>query len=224
MMTNLFSTFDPATSMSYSMNWISTFLVIMLIPYPFWMLPNRNMIIYNNITKKLHEEFKLLLGPKSEGMTLMMISLFILILANNFMGLMPYIFTSSSHLVFSLTMALPLWLSMMIFGWFNNTNYMFAHLVPNGTPAILMPFMVLIETISNIIRPGSLAVRLTANMIAGHLLMSLLGNKSINISSTLLMLIILVQIMLMLFETAVSMIQAYVFSVLTTLYSSEVMH
>nr|YP_010626159.1 ATP synthase F0 subunit 6 [Dybowskyia reticulata]WBK02995.1 ATP synthase F0 subunit 6 [Dybowskyia reticulata] len=224
MMTNLFSTFDPATSMSYSLNWISTFLGFLLIPCPFWMLPNRIAIIYNTITKKLHEEFKLLLGSKSEGMTLMMISLFTFILINNFMGLMPYIFTSSSHLTFSLAMALPLWLSMMIFGWFNNTNYMFAHLVPNGTPIILMPFMVLIETISNIIRPGSLAVRLTANMIAGHLLMSLLGNKSISISSSLLMLILIMQIILMLFETAVSIIQAYVFSVLTTLYSSEVMH
>nr|YP_009654905.1 ATP synthase F0 subunit 6 [Cazira horvathi]QCI09882.1 ATP synthase F0 subunit 6 [Cazira horvathi] len=224
MMTNLFSTFDPATSMNYSLNWFSTSLGFLMIPYYYWILPNRISILFNSITQKLHYEFKLLLGPKSKGMSLLMVTLFIFILFNNFMGLMPYIFTSSSHLTFSLTLALPLWLSMMIFGWMNHTNYMFAHLVPNGTPTILMPFMVLIETISSIIRPGSLAVRLTANMIAGHLLMSLLGNKSINVSSMIMMMIMIIQMILMMFEAAVAMIQAYVFSVLTTLYSSEVMN
>nr|QXF29230.1 ATP synthase F0 subunit 6 [Pentatoma rufipes] len=224
MMTNLFSTFDPATSLNYSLNWLSIFVSLILIPYPFWMMPNRLMIMFNNITQKLHNEFKLLLGMNSEGMTLLTISLFLYILTNNFMGLMPYIFTSSSHLVFSLTLALPLWLSLMIFGWFKNTNSMFAHLVPNGTPNLLMPFMVMIESISNIIRPGSLAVRLTANMIAGHLLMSLLGNKSLDVNNFILLFISMIQIMLMMFEAAVAIIQAYVFSVLATLYSSEVMH
>nr|YP_009654892.1 ATP synthase F0 subunit 6 [Eocanthecona thomsoni]QCI09869.1 ATP synthase F0 subunit 6 [Eocanthecona thomsoni] len=225
MMTNLFSTFDPATSLKYSLNWLSTFLGLLLIPYHYWMLPSRLMMLFNLITQKLHNEFKMLLNSNSKGLTLLTVALFVFIMMNNIMGLFPYIFTSSSHLTFSLTMALPLWLSMMIFGWTQNTKSMFAHLVPNGTPSLLMPFMVLIESISNIIRPGSLAVRLTANMIAGHLLLSLLGNKSTDINNVMaLSLIIMIQITLMMFEVAVAMIQAYVFSVLTTLYSSEVMH
>nr|UNA68685.1 ATP synthase F0 subunit 6 [Leptocorisa acuta]UNA68698.1 ATP synthase F0 subunit 6 [Leptocorisa acuta] len=222
MMTNLFSTFDPSTSMNLSMNWMSTITCFMLIPLTYWTLPNRMNSMINMITNKLNEEFKMLMGPKSKGMTLMMISLFMFILINNLMGLLPYIFTSSSHLVFTLSLALPLWITLMLHGWINQTNHMFAHLIPAGTPAMLMPFMVMIETISNMIRPGSLAVRLTANMIAGHLLMSLLGNNSIN-SGVMLPMIMIVQIMLMMFETAVSLIQAYVFSVLSTLYSSEVM-
>uniref|UniRef100_C6F035 ATP synthase subunit a n=1 Tax=Stictopleurus subviridis TaxID=319428 RepID=C6F035_9HEMI len=222
MMTNLFSTFDPATSISLSLNWLSTITCFLLVPTMFWMLPGRMNILINMFTSKLNEEFKMLMGPNSKGMTLMMISLFMFILINNIMGLLPYIFTSSSHLTFTLTMALPLWLSLMIYGWVNHTNHMFAHLIPAGTPAVLMPFMVMIETISNLIRPGSLAVRLTANMIAGHLLMSLLGNNSTN-AGIMLPFIMAVQIMLMLFESAVSLIQAYVFSVLSTLYSSEVM-
>nr|AVJ52330.1 ATP synthase F0 subunit 6 [Odontotarsus purpureolineatus] len=222
MMTNLFSTFDPATSLQFSLNWISTFIGFLIIPASYWMLPNRINVMMNSIISKLHGEFKMLLGPKNKGMTLMMIALFMFILTNNAMGLLPYVFTSSSHLVFTMTLALPLWLSIMLFGWINHTNHMFTHLVPMGTPAMLMPFMVLIETISNLIRPGSLAVRLTANMIAGHLLMSLLGNNSVNASSIILMLIMSVQMLLMLFETAVAIIQAYVFSVLSTLYTSEV--
>nr|YP_010424631.1 ATP synthase F0 subunit 6 [Cyrtorhinus lividipennis]USH90820.1 ATP synthase F0 subunit 6 [Cyrtorhinus lividipennis] len=222
MMTNLFSAFDPATSMHLSMNWVSTMLGMMLIPQMYWIIPSRQAIMWNMMSEMLFKEFKMILGEKSKGMSLMMVSLFIFILTNNLMGLIPYIFTSSSHLMFTLTLALPLWMSMMIYGWANKTQKMFAHLIPNGTPAPLMPFMVLIETISNLIRPSSLAVRLTANMIAGHLLMSLLGNNSIETNIYALAVIFMVQMLLMIFEVAVSMIQAYVFSILTTLYSGEV--
>nr|YP_011010619.1 ATP synthase F0 subunit 6 [Halobates sexualis]WPW47299.1 ATP synthase F0 subunit 6 [Halobates sexualis] len=221
MMTNLFSTFDPSTSMYYSMNWTSTMIILLLMPYPFWLIKSRQKMFIDLIYKTLHEEFKTLL-LKSEGLTLMMTSLFMFILINNMMGLMPYIFTSSSHLIFSLALSLPLWLSIMLFGWINKTQHMFSHLIPAGTPSVLMPFMVCIETISNIIRPGSLAVRLTANMIAGHLLMSLLGNNTTEASTMMIFMLMTVQVMLMMFETAVAIIQAYVFSVLTTLYSSEV--
>nr|WPW47221.1 ATP synthase F0 subunit 6 [Halobates flaviventris] len=221
MMTNLFSTFDPSTSMYYSMNWISTMIILIVMPYPYWIIKSRQKMMIDIIYKTLHQEFKTLLS-KSEGLTLMMTSLFMFILVNNMMGLLPYIFTSSSHLIFSLALSLPLWISIMLFGWINKTQHMFSHLIPAGTPGMLMPFMVCIETISNIIRPGSLAVRLTANMIAGHLLMSLLGNNTTSASTIMVMMLMTVQIMLMLFETAVAMIQAYVFSVLTTLYSSEV--
>nr|UPL65796.1 ATPase subunit 6 [Megalotomus sp.] len=223
MMTNIFSTFDPSTSNIFSLNWMSSITCFMIIPLTFWMLPNRLNMMMNMMIMKLNNEFKLILASNSKGMSMIMISLFMFILINNMMGLLPYIFTSSSHLVFTLTMALPLWLSLMIYGWLNHTNHMFMHLIPAGTPTLLMPFMVMIETISNLIRPGSLAVRLTANMIAGHLLMSLLGNNSTNASSLILPIIFMIQIMLMLFESAVALIQAYVFSVLSTLYSSEIM-
>nr|YP_009306194.1 ATP synthase F0 subunit 6 [Panaorus albomaculatus]AOP18551.1 ATP synthase F0 subunit 6 [Panaorus albomaculatus] len=221
MMTNLFSTFDPSTSIKVSMNWISSIMCFLIIPLSFWNMPNRiYMLVFKSINK-LHMEFKMLMGKNSKGMTLMMISLFMFILSNNILGLLPYIFTSSSHMTFTLTLAMPLWISLMLFGWINQTNHMFSHLIPQGTPSILMPFMVLIETTSNIIRPGSLAVRLTANMIAGHLLMSLLGN---NIKNSMMPVILIIQMLLMLFELAVALIQAYVFSVLSTLYSSEVMY
>nr|UYA97685.1 ATP synthase F0 subunit 6 [Megacopta caliginosa] len=223
MMTNLFSTFDPATSIKVSMNWMSTFIGIMMIPMAYWTLPNRTMMLTEKISMKLHEEMKMLLGKSSNGITLMMISMFMFIFYNNIMGLLPYVFTSSSHLAFSMTLALPMWVSIMMFGWINHTNHMFAHLVPSGTPSALMPFMVIIETISNVMRPGSLAVRLTANMIAGHLLMSLLGNNSVSANSIILPMIMMIQVGLMMFEMAVAIIQAYVFSVLSTLYTSEVM-
>nr|AVN68027.1 ATP synthase F0 subunit 6 [Balta sp. Cairns, Australia] len=224
MMTNLFSVFDPSSSINMPLNWLSTLLGIMVIPMSFWLIPSRYIMMWNKITITLHKEFKTLIGFKSinKGATLIFISLFSMILFNNFMGLFPYIFTSTSHMVLTLSLALPLWLSFMLFGWINNTNYMFMHLVPQGTPSILMPFMVCIETISNLIRPGTLAIRLAANMIAGHLLLTLLGNTGSMLMMSLLYMLIITQIMLLMLESAVSIIQSYVFAVLSTLYSSEI--
>nr|AYW52611.1 ATP synthase F0 subunit 6 [Heterostomus curvipalpis]UDF83773.1 ATP synthase F0 subunit 6 [Heterostomus curvipalpis] len=224
MMTNLFSVFDPSSSIfNMSLNWLSTFIGLMMIPSMYWFMPSRYQIIWNNILIILHKEFKTLLGPTGHnGSTFMFVSLFSLILFNNFMGLFPYIFTSTSHLTLTLALALPLWLCFMIYGWINHTQHMFAHLVPQGTPAILMPFMVCIETISNIIRPGTLAVRLAANMIAGHLLLTLLGNTGPGMAYYMIILLIIAQIALLILESAVAIIQSYVFAVLSTLYSSEV--
>nr|UFR82462.1 ATP synthase F0 subunit 6 [Scarites subterraneus] len=224
MMTNLFSTFDPSTNiLNLSLNWMSTFMGLMLLPMSYWFIPSRYNIIWINIILTLHKEFKTLLGPfNKKGSTFIFISLFSLILFNNFMGLFPYVYTSSSHLSMTLTLAFPLWLCFMLFGWINNTQHMFAHLVPQGTPPVLMPFMVCIETISNIIRPGTLAVRLAANMIAGHLLLTLLGNTGPMLNSSMISILILVQLLLLTLEFAVSIIQSYVFAILSTLYSSEV--
>nr|UPU95830.1 ATP synthase F0 subunit 6 [Monochroa sp.] len=224
MMTNLFSIFDPSTNIfNLSLNWLSTIIGLLFIPYSFWFIPNRHFIFWNFILNKLHNEFKTLLGKNSfNGSTFIFISLFSFILFNNFLGLFPYVFTSTSHLTISLSLSLPLWLSFMFFGWINNSQHMFAHMIPQGTPNILMPFMVLIETISNIIRPGTLAVRLTANMIAGHLLMTLLSNTGNNFPSMLIFILIFIQILLLILESAVAVIQSYVIAILSTLYSSEV--
>nr|AXS66302.1 ATP synthase F0 subunit 6 [Cucujoidea sp. 9 KM-2017] len=223
MMANLFSSFDPSTNLNLSLNWMSTFLGFMFIPSMYWLIPSRLNFIWITLIQTLHKEFKVLINNNLiKGSTLMFISLFSMILFNNFLGLFPYIFTSSSHMIFTLALALPLWMSFMIYGWMNNTIHMLAHLVPQGTPPVLMPFMVCIETISNIIRPGTLAVRLTANMIAGHLLMTLLGNTGPMMSLTLLNILIIIQMALLILESAVSVIQSYVFAVLSTLYSSEV--
>nr|WCH54215.1 ATP synthase F0 subunit 6 [Osphya sp. n.] len=222
MMMNLFSSFDPSTNWALSLNWISTIIGILIIPTSFWLIPSRFSFLWNKIIITLHLEFKNLLGPKIKGSTLIFISLFSLILFNNFIGLFPYIFTTTSHMTLTLALALPLWLTFMLFGWIMNTIHMLAHLVPQGTPPVLMPFMVCIETISNVIRPGTLAVRLSANMIAGHLLMTLLGNTGSMLNMLLINILLLTQILLLILETAVAMIQSYVFAVLSTLYSSEV--
>nr|ASS30668.1 ATP synthase F0 subunit 6 [Gastroptychus rogeri] len=223
MMSSLFMIFDPSSSLfNISFNWISTFIGLNFLPYFFWCYPSRWILLWNKIIFFLYSEFKIILGPTQSNMSLVFISLFSLILFNNFLGLLPYIFTSSSHLVMTLTLSLPLWLTLMVFGWINHTNHMFTHLVPQGTPGILMPFMVLIETISNLIRPGTLAVRLTANMMAGHLLLTLLSNAGSMLNYYLLLIFLMFQMLLLLLEAAVAVIQSYVFAMLSTLFTSEI--
>nr|YP_009733525.1 ATP synthase F0 subunit 6 [Krisna rufimarginata]QHV34363.1 ATP synthase F0 subunit 6 [Krisna rufimarginata] len=214
MMMNLFSTFDPCSG-NLSLNWISMNLMFLMLPLNFWLIPNNNMIMVNKIIYKIIKELNSNLIYKSS--MIMMLSIMMTILMNNMMGLIPYVFTSSSHLVFSLAISLPLWMSFIMFAIIKKTNKMFCHMLPMGTPMILMPFMVMIETISNLIRPGSLAVRLSANMIAGHMIMSLLGKTS----GMMLIILMSMFLLLMMFELAVSIIQSYVFMTLTSLYSSE---
>lgn len=223
MIANLFSIFDPVASFGLSLNWLSTFIGLIILPWVYWIQSNRHLKVFQLISTQLHTEFKTLVGPvASQGHTLIFISLFGIILFNNFLGLAPYIFTASSHLAITLSLALPLWLAFILYGWINHTYHILAHLVPLGTPGILIPFIVLIETTRNVIRPGTLAVRLAANIIAGHLLLVLLGNQGPSIASSILSFLLITQILLLTLERAVAVIQSYVFAVLATLYSREV--
>lgn len=224
MITNLFSSFDPSTNIfNLSLNWFRIILIFFLTPFSFWLLKNNYFIIYNKCLNILNNEFKVIINNKNiNRTTLIFISLFFIIIFNNFLGLFPYIFTNTRHLIINLTLALPLWLRFLIFGWINKTNHIFIHLVPQGTPNVLIPFIVCIETIRNIIRPITLTVRLTANIIAGHLLITLLGNTGPRILNFLIPILLVVQFLLLSLESAVAIIQSYVFSVLITLYSREV--
>lgn len=223
MIRNLFSIFDPTSSIfNLPINWLSTFIGLIIIPNFYWLIPTRKLILWNSLILTLHQEFKTLIGNKNFfGSSFIFINIFSIILFNNLLGLFPYIFTSSRHLIFTLSLSLPLWLSFILYGWINHTQHIFCHLVPQGTPSILIPFIVCIETIRNIIRPGTLAVRLTANIIAGHLLITLLGNTGPSLITSFIWILLFTQILLLLLESAVAIIQSYVFAVLSTLYSSE---
>nr|AAP14652.1 ATP synthase F0 subunit 6 [Pachypsylla venusta] len=223
MMSSLFSMFDPSTSFNIQTNWLTMNIVLIFIPLTYWKLNSRISNSIKLIILSLHKEFISLFKYSilMKGTTLMSISLFMNIMLTNLLSNFPYTFCCSAHLVFSMTLALPIWMSIISFYWLNLTKLMFSHLVPSGTPNILMPLMVIIELTSNIIRPLALSVRLTANLIAGHLLMALLGN-TLNMTQIQWPAIMFIQTLFLMFELMVALIQAYVFSVLMTLYSSEI--
>nr|APF47564.1 ATP synthase FO subunit 6 [Microgaster sp. SNS-2016] len=219
-MLNLFSIFDPSTKF-FSMNWVSAMIGLVIFPQVYWLMYSRLILLMMKLMNLLYNEFKMILNFKFNLFNMIYLLVFFLfIVFNNFMGLFPYLFTSSSHLSFSLWISLSLWFGFMIFGWFKNFNYMLIHLVPLGTPFMLMFFMVLIELLSNIIRPLTLCIRLGAKMVAGHLLLTLLSN----FMSKFLMIyffILIIQLMLLFLEMIVSLIQSYVFVILLILYLKE---
>nr|AIT99339.1 ATP synthase F0 subunit 6 [Ampittia dioscorides] len=226
MMTNLFSIFDPSTNLFLlPFNWLSTFIGILFIPYSFWLIPNRYFIIWNLIINKLHLEFKNLLGSnKFYGSTFIFISLFSFVLFNNFLGLFPYIFTSTSHLTISLSISLSLWLSFMLYGWINNSQHMFIHMIPQGTHANSSPFMVIIETFSKIIPTWNFSNSFSCSkkMASNRGLYpfeNFMGNSGankpnypLNLKST---------SSYSLSESAVALIQSSLLVISSTLYSSE---
>nr|YP_011017371.1 ATP synthase F0 subunit 6 [Amblyomma parvitarsum]WQF69034.1 ATP synthase F0 subunit 6 [Amblyomma parvitarsum] len=220
MMNNLFSIFDPSTSMKFSMNWFALIMWIMIIPFPYWISSSLFLISWKTLFKKFFQEIKNNINYLKYKNIIFFICVFLIILFSNFFGLLPFIFTPSSHLVFSMYFSFPYWISLIIFSIFNKFNKVMCHLVPLGSPIILSFFMVLIETISNLIRPITLSVRLTANMISGHLLIHLLSSMMMKISFFFLM--FLVMMMLLILETAVALIQSFVFVTLISLYINEV--
>lgn len=222
MIINLFDTFDPSTGVNYSYNWRRALIVFIIMPYFFWACSSRYHIAWALIINYLTKELKILTNFSYSNL-IVPISLFILILSNNLIGLFPYVFTITRHLRVCLTLSITLWRGIIIFRVTNYFNDLCAHLTPQGTPPILIPFMVIIESVRIIIRPVTLAIRLTANIVAGHLLLTLLGSLGTSLSSFVALLVLVItQIILFLLEISVSIIQAYVFSILITLYRREV--
>lgn len=219
MIINLFSIFDPSTSLYISLNWLRTLIILITLPYQYWWIPSRLEYFWILITNFIFKEFKILIKYSYSNL-IILISLLSFIFINNFLGLFPYVFTSSRHLRFRFSLSFTLWISLITYRIINYLNNLFTHLTPQGTPFILIPFIVIIESIRLIIRPFTLAIRLSANIIAGHLLLSLLGSASQSL--IFIPLLLFTQIILYTLEITVSFIQAYVFSILSTLYRREI--
>lgn len=222
MITNLFSVFDPTTRVGIRFNWLAITLGLLIFPTTKLVGRSRITNIYIILFKRLNKEIRPILLLENKVTYIIFLALFFFILWNNLIGLLPFIFTPTSHLVITLRLALPLWLGYFRYGWIYNFKNILAHLSPQGTPAFLSPFIVVIERVRRLIRPGTLAIRLIANIIAGHLLLTLVS-ETINIfrfSSA--VVIVVLQILLIILEVAVAIIQAYVLVVLRVLYVREI--
>nr|YP_010279288.1 ATP synthase F0 subunit 6 [Tetrapedia diversipes]UKG21057.1 ATP synthase F0 subunit 6 [Tetrapedia diversipes] len=217
---NLFENFDPSTKIG-SLNWIMVMIPMFLIPSYFWIIPSRMNMIFNKFINLIYSEFKTISTNKYQPNILMFLSLMIFIMLLNLIGLMPYIFTLTSHMSFNLPLSLTIWFSVNYYSWMNYPIKTLSHLVPLNTPSMLMNFMVIIELVSNIIRPLTLAIRLMANLMAGHLLLTLLGTFISNSSLIIMMFMLIIQNLLFILEISMSFIQSYVFSILSILYFSE---
>lgn len=157
-------------------------------------------------------------------------TLFIFILVANLIGMIPYSFALSSHLVFVISTSLMLWLGVTILGLETHKWVFFSLFVPGGTPLVLVPVLVLIELLSYCARAISLGLRLSANTLSGHLLMVILASlvfnlMAINYITFIFGIIPLLGIFaIVCLEFAIACIQAYVFCILTSSYIKDAVY
>nr|YP_009230530.1 ATPase subunit 6 [Crocidura lasiura]ALQ11433.1 ATPase subunit 6 [Crocidura lasiura]QUL61367.1 ATP synthase F0 subunit 6 [Crocidura lasiura] len=218
---NLFASFATPTMMGLP-------IVILIIMFPSIMFPTPNRLITNRLTalqqwliQLTSKQMMTIHNQKGQTWTLMLMSLILFIGSTNLLGLLPHSFTPTTQLSMNLGMAIPLWAGAVITGFRYKTKASLAHFLPQGTPLPLIPMLIIIETISLFIQPMALAVRLTANITAGHLLIHLIGGATLvlsNISPTTALITFIILMMLTILEFAVALIQAYVFTLLVSLY------
>nr|YP_009178377.1 ATP synthase F0 subunit 6 [Felis chaus]AKE36148.1 ATP synthase F0 subunit 6 [Felis chaus] len=218
---NLFASFTTPTMMGLP-------IVILIIMFPSILFPSPNRLINNRLVslqqwmvQLTSKQMLTIHNHKGQTWALMLMSLILFIGSTNLLGLLPHSFTPTTQLSMNLGMAIPLWAGTVITGFRHKTKASLAHFLPQGTPMLLIPMLVVIETISLFIQPMALAVRLTANITAGHLLMHLIGGAALalmNISTSIALITFIILILLTILEFAVALIQAYVFTLLVSLY------
>jgi len=233
MIIDIFSSFDPVTSTpQFSLLNFSSFplffpciLFLSLAYFPLWLSHSRLThalfiplnFIWGQLTRTTSFNLK--------GLSSLLAPLFLILIILNLFGLIPYIFSATRHLSFTLVMGLPLWLALIISGILTSPSSWAAALLPGGAPRWLNPFLVLIETISISVRPITLRFRLAANITAGHIVLTLIGiyltYRIFSLSSFFSLTLILIQIGYILFEIGICLIQAFIFCLLLSLYSDD---
>nr|WCJ45011.1 ATP synthase F0 subunit 6 [Pristipomoides auricilla]WCJ45050.1 ATP synthase F0 subunit 6 [Pristipomoides sieboldii]WIL95356.1 ATP synthase F0 subunit 6 [Pristipomoides auricilla]WIL95369.1 ATP synthase F0 subunit 6 [Pristipomoides sieboldii] len=187
-------------------------------------LNNRVLTLQNWFINRFTQQLLLPLNLGGHKWALMLTSLMLFLISLNMLGLLPYTFTPTTQLSLNMGLAVPLWLATVIIGLRNQPTAALGHLLPEGTPTLLIPVLIIIETISLFIRPLALGVRLTANLTAGHLLIQLIATAAfvlLPLMPTVAILTTILLFLLTLLEVAVAMIQAYVFVLLLSLYLQE---
>jgi F-type H+-transporting ATPase subunit a len=150
-------------------------------------------------------------------------SLFVFIIIANLLGMIPFAFTVTSHIIVTFTLALIVILLVTILGFMRNGIGFLRLFVPKDVPIYIAPFLVIIEILSYLTRPISLSVRLFANMMAGHTMLKLFGGfvVSLGLLGVAPWLFI---VALSTLEVGIAMLQAYVFTILTCIYLNDAFH
>jgi F-type H+-transporting ATPase subunit a len=168
----------------------------------------------------------------SEGMKFfpLVFTIFMFILVANLIGLIPYSFTITSHIIVTVSFALLVFVTVVVYGFWKNGLRFFKLFVPSGIPIFILPLVVFIEVFSFFLRPISHSVRLFANMLAGHIALKvfasfitlLAGLGILGIAGAVLPLGMVIALTAL--ELLVAFLQAYVFTILTCIYLNDAIH
>jgi F-type H+-transporting ATPase subunit a len=167
-----------------------------------------------------------------EGMKFfpLVLSLFMFILMSNVVGIIPYTFTVTSHIIITAALALTVFFTVIIYGIWKNGLHFFNLFLPSGIPGWMAPMIIVIELLSFMSRPISHSVRLFANMLAGHITLKLVGGFVVMMGSVGLLgkfgaiAPLALTVALTALELLVAFLQAYVFTILTCIYLNDAIH
>jgi len=177
-------------------------------------------MLYNFIAKMISDTA----GKKAKPYFPFIFSLFIFILFCNMVGMLPYSFTVTSHIIVTLTFAVFIFVGVTILGFIIHGFKYLKIFVPSGVPMILLPIISVIEIISYLSRPISLSVRLFANMMAGHTMLKVFGGFVISLGLIGGWLPLTFSVALTGLEILVAFLQAYVFAILTCIYLNDALN
>lgn len=150
-------------------------------------------------------------------------TLFMFILFSNLIGIIPYTFTVTSHIIVTFAFAAIVFLGVTLIGFAKHGTHFLKFFVPSGVPVVMLPLLVVIEVISYLTRPVSLSVRLFANMMAGHTMLKVFGGFVVSLGLFGILPLTFI-VALTGLEIVVAMLQAYVFAVLTCIYLNDALH
>ncbi len=187
-------------------------------------IPGRLQLIaelfYNFISKMISDTA----GSKAKPYFPFIFTLFMFVLLCNMIGMLPYSFTVTSHIIVTLVMALFIFIAVTVIGFIKHGLKYLSIFVPKGVPVVLLPLITIIEIISYLSRPVSLSVRLFANMMAGHTMLKVFGSFVISLGLLGGWLPLSFSVALTGLEILVAFLQAYVFAILTCIYLNDALN
>ena len=163
-------------------------------------------------------------GPKAKPFFPFIFTLFMFVLFCNMIGMLPYSFTVTSHIIVTFMLAAIVFLGVTVIGFMKHGIKYLNLFVPKGVPIVLLPLIVVIEIISYLSRPVSLSVRLFANMMAGHTMLKVFGGFVISLGLLGGWLPLSFSVALTGLEILVAFLQAYVFAILTCIYLNDALN
>ncbi len=151
-------------------------------------------------------------------------TLFMFILLGNLLGLVPYSFTFTSHIIVTFALAITVFIGVTLIGIARHGFHFLKLFVPAGVPAVLLLLLVQIELLSYFIRPFTLSIRLFANMLAGHTMLAIFAGFAASVPVIFGILPLGIDVLIYFLELLVAVLQAYVFAILTCLYLRDALH
>nr|AKS48929.1 ATP synthase F0 subunit 6 [Trypanobia cryptica] len=226
MLASIFTSFDPIlTPLESPVTLILPIMITLMAMQSYWMIPTTTSRLQTSVICGMKSLVKPNVGFNMKGMHMTITTTFYSLFLLNIVGMIPYVFSMTSHLNFTLSMAFPLWFTMILVSMNKSPKKTMAKLLPEGTPTPINPFLATVELISSCVRPLTLAFRLAANISAGHVILAMVASFMSNtlLSSTILKFIAMIIMVgaYSMFEIIICMIQAFVFVLLLSMYSND---